>query len=446
MFTFKRRKVVPQTNPESGQQAAKALFDAGLLQAVSRSMACVMFDPHGRLLDANDNFLNAMGYTLSEVVGRDHSMFCAPDLVDSDEYRNFRAALSAGTVHQGQFRRVRKNGTPIYLEASYTPVRDLSGNVTGIVKVAQDITVKAQEDMHVRALQQAMDRSMARIEFTPDGHIVDANDNFLNAVGYRMDEIRGKHHRIFCTRDYQQSADYQHFWADLADGRFHSGECERVAKGNRPLWLEATYNPVVDDRGNVVGVVKFAIDVTHRHQQAENNQRVVSSTRVISAEAVKRSEEAVNYSGQNSESINSLSRQVQEGRQRVGQLGELAKRINEITRAISEIASQTNLLALNAAIESARAGEAGRGFAVVADEVRKLATKTDEQAKIIADIIAQTQHEVQEVSDSMLRCSEQSEHAMSSNAAALGALKALDVCSRKLSELMGSMDQGGAQR
>jgi methyl-accepting chemotaxis protein len=234
-----------------------------IMDALSRSQAIIQFDLTGKILTANKNFCQALGYELKEIVGKHHSMFVDPEEAKSAEYKEFWQQLASGKFERRQYKRFGKNGRPIWIEASYNPV--LKGDKpVKVVKFATDIThtkLKAIEDA---AKLSAISRSQAVIEFQPDGTIITANENFCSALGYELSEIVGKHHRIFCDPAYTASEDYQTFWRDLAAGRFSSNEFMRVSKSGKQIWIQAAYNPIVDDRGEVVKVVKFATDVTAR--------------------------------------------------------------------------------------------------------------------------------------------------------------------------------------
>lgn len=414
-------------------------MDDILLSAANTSMAIIAFEPDGTILHANPNFLNAVGYRAHDIIGHHHRMFCEPLYAGSADYHQFWQSLAKGQVHSGTFKRLRSDGREIYIEASYTPVKDRYGRVTHVVKFAQDVTEKALNNYKNQSKLDAIERSMARIEFTPQGQILDANANFFKTTGYTLKEIKGHHHRMFCPAELVQSAEYIAFWNDLADGHSQSGIFERRKRGGETVWLEATYSPMRDASGRVIGVVKFAFDVTEKQRQSQTNMGVVERTKAISTAITEQNESARSSSEDNAQAISRLSGSVEEGIGMVQRLGKVAGEIGSITKVISEIALQTNLLALNAAIEAARAGEAGKGFAVVADEVRTLANRTTQQAQDIADMIAQTQSDVSSVSDNMQQSAQQSRKALESTGRSLAALKALGQATTELSALMASL-------
>ena len=410
-----------------------------ILEALDNSMAIIAFEPDGTIRFANDNFLNAVGYRLGQIQGRHHRLFCDNEYAGSMAYANFWQALGKGQIQSGTFKRVRSDGREIYIEASYTPVKDRYGRVIEVVKFAQDVTDKALNSYKNQSKLDAIEKSMARIEFTPEGVILDANSNFFRATGYSLKEIRGKHHRMFCPPEIANSGEYIGFWNDLANGLSHAGVFHRKHKSGGDLWLEATYSPMTDESGRVIGVVKFAFDVTEKQRQSQTNNAVVTQTKQISQDITQQNDMARASSEENAESIQRLSRSVEAGIEMVGRLGKVASEIGGITKVISEIALQTNLLALNAAIEAARAGETGKGFAVVADEVRTLANRTSQQAQDIADMISQTQADVSSVSDNMQQSATQSRKSLESTNKALAALKALSGITGDLNTLMSSL-------
>lgn len=412
---------------------------ATIMEALDHSMAIISFNPDGTIRYANQNFLSALGYRLGQVQGKHHRMFCDAEYTSSSQYFYFWESLGKGQIQSGTFRRIKSDGSEIYIEASYTPVRDRYGRVTEVIKFAQDVTEKAINSYKNQSKLNAIEKAMARIEFTPDGTVLDANANFLKTTGYSLKEIRGRHHRMFCPPEIASSSEYLGFWHDLAAGQSHSGVFHRQRKGGDDLWLEATYSPMTDAAGKVIGVVKFAFDVTDKQKQSQTNTTVVNRTRQLSQDISEQNDAARQCSEENADSIRKLSASVETGIQMVGRLGKVASEIGGITKVISEIALQTNLLALNAAIEAARAGESGKGFAVVADEVRTLANRTSQQAQDIADMIIQTQTDVSNVSDNMQQSASQSRRSLESTEKALKALGALSHYTGDLNSLMSSL-------
>ena len=240
---------------------------ASLLDAIERSMAVIEFDPQGLVLRANDNFLNTLGYRAEQIEGQSHRMFCTPAFARSAEYQQLWANLQKGQFQSGTFERVGGNGQSVWLEASYTPVRDNAGRVIKVVKYALDVTPRLQAESEANAKLEAIGRAMAVIEFNLDGTIITANANFLQRMGYSLAQIQGQHHRLFCTPETAASSAYSEFWRRLNQGELFSGQFERVDKNGRPVWLEASYNPVYDASGRLRKVVKFASDITARVQK-----------------------------------------------------------------------------------------------------------------------------------------------------------------------------------
>lgn len=227
---------------------------AAELQAIRQSMAMIEFTPDGIILDANPAFLGVVNYRLEEIVGKHHRLFCSRNLSESLAYQQFWQRLRQGEHFSDRFPRLTQDGKEVWLEATYMPIRDDHGSVTKVMKIATDITRQvAAEHMHESYIK-AIDRSMAVIEFNLEGEVVSANQNFLDLMGYRRDDVIGQHHRLFCLAEDSRSDDYRQFWARLNKGEFMSDRFRRVTKQGQQVWLRATYNPLYDANGRVYGV------------------------------------------------------------------------------------------------------------------------------------------------------------------------------------------------
>ena len=397
------------------------------LAALGRSLAIIEFAPDGTIITANANFQKAVGYPLDEIKGRHHSMFVDPADRDSAAYRQFWDALRRGEFQAAQFRRVAKGGREIWLEASYNPILDRGGRVAKVVKFATDISAQKATNAELLGKVEAIGRSQAVIEFTLDGTILDANENFLTTMGYGLDEIKGRHHSLFVDPATRDSAEYRAFWDRLRRGEYQAAQFKRVAKGGRDVWLEASYNPVLDANGRPCKVVKFATDLSGRKAEnaalaqafetgvkgmvgavsssAEGMEATAQLLAAAAEQTTQQSHTVAAASEELSASVNEIARQIDQSNQVIGSAVAqvrssetmvdapvaAAEKIGNVTKMINDIASQTNLLALNATIEAARAGEAGKGFAVVASEVKSLATQTARATEEIAEQIKEIQ-------------------------------------------------------
>jgi methyl-accepting chemotaxis protein len=366
----------------------KSMEDAGQIAAIGRAQAVIAFEMNGTIVTANENFLKALGYTLAEIQGKHHSMFVEQATRDSAGYREFWAKLNRGEYQSAEYKRIGKGGKEVWILASYNPVLDEKGKPFRVVKFATDVTSQKLSTADLAGQIAAIGKSQAVIEFNMDGTIIGANPNFLKTVGYALDEIRGRHHSMFVDPSERDGAAYREFWATLNRGEYQAAEYRRIGKGGKEVWIQASYNPILDLNGKPFKVVKYATDTTAQVLVRMGNERVRGMMESVAAGAeelnasVREISEAMTKSR---ETASTAVGRVEAADAQAKRLNEAAQAMSGIVELIGNITGQINLLALNATIESARAGEAGRGFAVVASEVKNLAT----QAKQATDKIGQ---------------------------------------------------------
>ena len=376
-----------------------------VLAALSKSQGIIEFNLDGTITNANQNFLKALGYSLTDVKGRQHRMFVDPAYADSPEYRQFWERLRKGEFAASTFKRYGKDKREVWIEASYNPIFGRNGKPFKVVKFATDVTRQTAELTDMKGQIEAINRSQAVIAFGLDGTILHANEKFLAALGYSLEDIRGKHHSMLVEPAYRASAEYSAFWAALNSGEYRAGQFKRLGKNGKEVWIEASYNLILDLGGKPVKVVKFAADITQRVQDlaklkqtidakfsdvdkaierttaqagmaTDSAQATTGSVQTLASSAEQLAASVLEITGMMANSqaaAETVSAQTEHAGIATRRLAETSTSMGGIVALIQDIAAQINLLALNATIEAARAGEAGRGFAVVAGEVKNLA-------------------------------------------------------------------------
>lgn len=390
---------------ENQQLQQNNTYLSQVLSSIKMFSPVIVFKADGTIKEVNELFLTATGYSSEELINTHHSIFCEKKYTQSVEYMNFWKQLKNGENFSGEFKRLRKDGSTLWIEANYFPIFDENSQVIEVMKIAHDITEKKEKSRVEKSILKAIDNSQAVIQFSPDGIIENANSNFLETLGYSLSEIKGKHHSIFCDQEFlNQNPD---FWKQLRNGNFQQGVYKRITKSGEEIYIDATYNPIISD-GDVVGVIKFARDITQetlRNLQIHQAVELASST---SEQTLLVTQNATQVAQQSKHKISKVISSNTKTAHFIQQLNDSSNDISDVVHTISSISDKINLLALNAAIEAARAGEAGRGFSVVADEVRKLAAATAQQThqidaviKVVNSLSENANQMIQSTSDSI---------------------------------------------
>lgn len=394
MFNRKLKQELTELREEvaSNRQIKESLY---------REMMVLEVDPQGRVQYANSLFLGEMSLRLDEIVGRPLDSFFTDEFKKESNYTSLKKAMHNGEHANGAFRLLDGNGGEAWLRLIAQPIKASNGSLQYFTLCGNNLTRTITLSREQENLINALMRSTAVIEFDLGGYVLTANQQFLDAMGYRMEQLKGKHHRMFCTREEVDSSAYKDFWSRLNRGEFVVDRFKRIDVHGRDVWLEASYNPVQDVYGKLYKVIKFATVITDQ----VNRELAVSDAATIAYSTSQQTDLSAQQGAavvqQTVDVMRQIALQMQDASDGIAALDNQSQLISAILKTISDIADQTNLLALNAAIEAARAGDQGRGFAVVADEVRQLAARTSKAAGEIVGVVGKNQDLAQAAVQSM---------------------------------------------
>ncbi|HLW22970.1 MAG TPA: methyl-accepting chemotaxis protein [Steroidobacteraceae bacterium] len=391
--------------------------------AINRSQAVVEFALDGTVQNANENFLKTLGYSLEEIKGKNHSMFVDPAYRDTVEYRSFWEKLGRGEFDAGQYKRIGKGGREVWIQASYNPVMDMKGKPYKVVKYATDITADKLRSADFEGQLNAVSKAQAVIEFKLDGTILTANENFCRTLGYALEEIKGKHHSMFAEPAYAASPDYRHFWEKLNRGEFDTGQYKRIAKGGREVWIQASYNPIMDMNGKPFKVVKYATDITVQKAAARELERVLGeTTRVMTAMAggdlTSRMEGE--YSGDYAKLRDAVN----------GCTDRLKNVVNEIRTAAVSVASASTQIAQGNNDLSARSQEEASSLEETASSVEEMTATVKQNAE-----------NARQASQVAKGAREHAEKGGSVVSSAVSAMQGINASSKKIADIIGVIDE-----
>jgi len=399
-------------------------LNEGILAAIDRAQATIEFTVDGKITNANKNFLHTLGYTLDEVRGQHHSMFVEPSYRLSPDYRMFWEKLGRGEYDAGQYKRIGKGGKEIWIQASYNPILDANGKAFKVVKFATDITEQKLKNSDFEGQLAAISKAQAVIEFSLDGKILNANANFLNTLGYVLDEIRGRHHSMFVEAKDSQGPEYRMFWEKLGRGEYDAGQYKRIGKGGKEIWIQASYNPIMDASGKPFKVVKYATDVTKQVLATQALQLAVQQTQEVVVAAKE----------------NNLTRRIP----LEGKSGEIESLCSGINGLLDNMASVIAEIKLSAREVTNASGE-------IAASTTDLSQRTEEQAASLEE----TSASMEEISATVKKNAENAQQASQSAtgtrevadrggqvvAKAVDAMAKIEESSRKISDIIGVIDE-----
>jgi methyl-accepting chemotaxis protein len=396
----------------------------GQIDAINKVQAVIEFTLDGTILHANPNFLSALGYTLEEIKGQHHSLFVEPSYKQSPEYQQFWAKLARGEFDAGQYKRIGKGGKEIWIQASYNPIFDTKGRAYKVVKYATDITEQKQRTADFEGQLAAISKAQAVIEFTLDGTIRHANENFLKTLGYSLDEVKGKHHSMFAEASYRDSPEYRAFWQKLGRGDYDAGQYKRIGKGGKEVWIQASYNPILDMNGRPFKVVKYATDITAQ----------VNASRMLQT-AVHETQQAVNAAG-----VNDLTQRIPL-KGKTGEIAELCSGVNGLldtmTTVVSEIKSASHEIT-NAS------GEIGTATTDLSQRTEEQAASLEQTSASMEQISATVRKNAENAQQANATAGATSEVAARGGEVVADAVKAMSLIeesSRKISDIIGVIDE-----
>jgi methyl-accepting chemotaxis protein len=408
-------KVVKYATDVTQQKLQNADY-SGQIAAIGKAQAVIEFAMDGTIRFANDNFLNAMGYRLDEVQGKHHRMFVESDYARSDAYRQFWQRLNEGSYESAEYKCVGKNGREVWIQASYNPIMDLNGKPFKIVKYATDVTQRKLQNADFAGQIAAIGKAQAVIEFAMDGTILQANDNFLNAMGYQADEVKGKHHRMFVESEYARSDAYRQFWQRLNEGSYEAAEYKRIGKNGREVWIQASYNPIIDLNGKPFKVVKYATVVTQQKQ--------VYMQLSAAIEALSRGDLTVtmtgDFVGDHAVLRDKMNMTV----------GSLATLISQINQAVSTISSGANDIAEGNANLNTRTQEQSSSLEETASSLEELTATVKQNA-----------NNANQANQLATSASDAAEKGGQVVGAAVAAMSAITDASKKVADIIGVIEQ-----
>ncbi|BBH44360.1 methyl-accepting chemotaxis protein [Pseudomonas sp. KU43P] len=430
MFNSKLKKEIQQLREDLWSvEQVKCSLDSEML--------VLQLDPHGRIEEVNGNFEKEMLYRAEQLIGRNIEEIVPGHVKKLDFYQRMKSAISRGEHLNGAFRLLRGNGEEAWLRSILQPVKTSDGRIKHFSMHSSDLTRTIETSREHESLIKALMRSTAVIEFNLEGQVLTANDRFLQTVGYSLEQVRGKHHRMFCEPEEANSTAYQAFWDKLRRGEYVADRFKRVDAHGRTIWLEASYNPIFDAHDVLYKVVKFATVITEQVHQEQAVAQAADIAYNTSLETDSSARKATDVVTQTVEVMRGLEGSMQDAAEGIQALDKQSKVIGAIIKTISDIAGQTNLLALNAAIEAARAGEQGRGFAVVADEVRQLASRTSSATEEIAKVVQQNEQLAQAAVDIIDTSKRQAEQGLALAADTGGVIVEIQEGAKKVVEAVG---------